>query len=55
MEKSEQSSQLQLKNNNDLYGGIFANLRGVIKLIDELRDCGIEGDVKLPKIIVVGT
>ena len=39
----------------DLQGGVFKNLKGVIKLIDELRDCGIEEDVKLPKIVVVGT
>jgi len=34
---------------------VFKNLKGVIKLIDDLRDCGIEDDVKLPKIVVVGT
>lgn len=39
----------------DLKGGIFQNLQGVIKIIDELRDCGIEKDVKLPKIVVIGT
>jgi len=47
--------ELALKEAKDLQGGVFKNLKGVIKLIDDLRDCGIEEDVKLPKIVVIGT
>lgn len=39
----------------DLQGSVFKNLKGVIKLIDDLRDCSIEKDVDLPKIAVIGT
>lgn len=31
------------------------NLKPVIQLIDNLKDCGIESDISLPRIAVIGT
>lgn len=35
--------------------GISSNLRGVISLVDKLRDINLESYIQLPKIVVVGS
>ena len=34
---------------------LFANLRKVINLVDELRDIGVQQYINLPRIAVLGT
>jgi len=34
---------------------LFEDLRPVIQLVDELRDCGIDSKISLPRIAVIGT
>jgi GTPase SAR1 family protein len=36
-------------------GLLVNNLRKVISLVDNLRDLGLEDQIKLPKVVVVGT
>jgi len=33
---------------------LFSNLKEIIKLGDDLRDCGIEKEIDLPRICVIG-
>jgi len=34
---------------------LFGNLRGLINLIDQLRDIGVGDHISLPRIAVLGT
>ena len=41
--------------NQAFSGQLYKNLREIINVIDELRDCGIEQQIHLPRIAVIGT
>ena len=34
--------------------GLWDNMRKMVTLIDDLRDCGVQDYIKLPRICVVG-